>query len=134
MSATFLPSLTWCWLTWTTTQAEMAKTCHPGQALFDIFPAHSRRSLLTNNGKVFFSSHESSSRKSLLAINKLSPMTNGIKLVQVQYFPAVISGSGRMIGILILILREWHVCQQCSPLLCSSNHPFLEWFRWASSG
>lgn len=103
---------------------------HPGQTLFDIFSVHSRRSLPTNNGKFFFSSHESSSRKSLLAINKLSPMTNGIKIGQVQCFPAVISTNGGIIG--ILILRERGACQRCFLLLCPSSHPLLEWFWWAS--
>lgn len=125
MFASFLPSLIWCCLLWTTTQAEMAKPGHPGQPLFDIFSVHFRRSLQTNSGKFFFSSHESSPRKKLLAINKLSPMTNGIKIGQVQYFIAVISGSGGMMG--ILILREWGACQECFPLLCSSSHPLLEW-------
>ena len=91
---------TWCWFTWTTTQAGDSQTCHPGQALLAIYSVHSRRSLLTHNGKFFLSSHESS-RKSLLAINKLNPMTNGINIDQVQYFAAVIAGSGGMIAILI---------------------------------
>lgn len=61
------------------TQAERVNTCHPGQALraepSDICSVQSRKSPCTNNVKFFFSSHESFSRKSQLAINKLSSVT-----------------------------------------------------------